>query len=117
MTAVMVVARSPLTLLPRRVPGDVSPVGHAANLHLDVALPNFGIQEFTTFGGALEEVFPGGPTLQEGYLDPGDRPGLGVDVDEDLARKYPVDADMAQFRGGVVGWTQTRLPDGTLTRP
>ena len=98
-------------------PGDVSPVGHAANVHLDVALPNFGIQEFTNYGGALEEVFPGGPTLQDGYLYPADRPGLGVDIDEDLARKYPVHADMAQFRGGVVGWTQTRLPDGTLARP
>ena len=26
-------------------PGDVSPVGHAANVHLDLAMPNFGIQE------------------------------------------------------------------------
>ncbi|HVR85485.1 MAG TPA: enolase C-terminal domain-like protein, partial [Planctomycetota bacterium] len=28
-------------------PGDVSPVGHAANLHLDLAIWNFGIQEAT----------------------------------------------------------------------
>jgi mannonate dehydratase len=98
-------------------PGDVSPVGHAANVHLDVALPNFGVQEFTGFGGALEEVFSGGPTLRDGYLYPGDGPGLGVDIDEDRARRFPIHADMAQFRGGVVDWTQTRLPDGTLTRP
>ena len=40
-------------------PGDVSPVGHAANVHLDLATPNFGIQEWTAPGQALREVFPG----------------------------------------------------------
>ncbi len=29
-------------------PGDVSPVGHAANVHLDVACPNFGISRTST---------------------------------------------------------------------
>jgi mannonate dehydratase len=98
-------------------PGDVSPVGHAANVHLDVSLPNFGIQEFTGFPGALREVFPGAPSLLDGYLYPGDGPGLGIDIDEQLAARYPIHADMAQFTDGVVDWTQTRLPDGTLTRP
>jgi mannonate dehydratase len=92
-------------------------VGHAANIHLDLALPNFGIQEFTSLDGALEEVFPGAPTMRDGYLYPGEGPGLGIDVDEELARKYPVHPDMAQFSRGVVDWTQTRLPDGTLARP
>ena len=60
---------------------------------------------------------PGGPQQQGGYLYPGDAPGLGVDIDEELASRYPLHADMAQFSDGVVDWTQTRLPDGTLTRP
>ena len=30
-------------------PGDVSPVGHVANAHLDLAIPNFGIQESVRF--------------------------------------------------------------------
>ena len=96
---------------------NVSPVGHAANVHLDLALPNFGIQEFTGIPDALREVFPGSPELRHGYLYPGDGPGLGVDVDEELAKRYPLHADMAQFKDGVVEWTQTRLPDGTLARP
>ena len=37
-------------------PGDVSPVGHAANVHLDLAVPNFGIQEAREFTQA-EQVF------------------------------------------------------------
>ncbi len=98
-------------------PSDVSPVGHAANVHLDVALPNFGIQEFTGIPDVLREVFPGGPEQRDGYLYPSSDPGLGVDVDEELARRYPLRADMAQFKDGVVDWTQTRLPDGTLARP
>ncbi len=98
-------------------PADVSPVGHAANLHLDLTLPNFGIQEFTGIPDVLRDVFPGAPEWRGGYLYPGDGPGLGVDVDEDLARRYPLHADMAQFKDGVVEWTQARLPDGTLARP
>ena len=43
-------------------PGDVSPVGHAANVHLDLASPNFGIQEGRIFNQAEQDVFPGCPT-------------------------------------------------------
>lgn len=98
-------------------PSDVSPVGHAANVHLDVALPNFGIQEFMGSTEALMEVFPGAPELRDGVLYPSDSPGLGIDIDEKLAAKYPVHGNIAQFRDGVVEWTQARLPDGTLARP
>jgi mannonate dehydratase len=98
-------------------PGDVSPVGHAANVQLDVAVPNFGIQEYAGTSETLAEVFPGGPVLREGYLYPGDAPGLGIDLDETLAARYPLHPDMGQFRGGVIEWTQTRLPDGSPARP
>ena len=62
-------------------PGDVSPVGHAANVHLDLATPNFGIQEARVFTQAEQDVFPGCPELKDGYLlgqrqaGPGHRPG------------------------------------------
>jgi mannonate dehydratase len=46
-------------------PGDVSPVGHAANVHLDLAVANFGIQEATPFNQALEDVFPGCPAQSD----------------------------------------------------
>ena len=98
-------------------PGDVSPIGHAANVHLDVSVPNFGIQEFSGFDAVLEEVFPGCPQVQAGSLYPNDGAGLGIDIDETLAAKYPIHPNMAQFKDGVVDWTQSRLPDGTLWRP
>jgi len=98
-------------------PGDVSPVGHAANVHLDLHLHNFGIQEFSGLPDPLPEVFPGCPELRDGYLYVSDRPGLGIDINESLAAKYPIHGDISQFKGGVVRWTQSRLPDGTLWRP
>ena len=71
-------------------PGDVSPVGHAANMHLDLAVPNFGIQELSLFRDETREVFPGCPEVHDGCLWANDRPGLGIDIDEKLAAKYPV---------------------------
>ena len=91
-------------------PGDVSPVGHAANVHLDVSSPNFGIQEWAGFSEAEQEVFPGCPELRLGYVYPNDKPGLGIDVDEALAAKYPCP-------DGLIEWTQTRTPDGTHSYP
>lgn len=91
-------------------PGDTSPVGHAANLHLDLWAPNFGIQEWCRFNELVYEMFPGLPEVRNGYMYPNDRPGLGIDINEELAAKYPPQ-DQVEF------WTQTRLPDGSPTRP
>ncbi len=91
-------------------PGDVSPVGHVANLHLDVSSPNFGIQEFAGFSEIEQEMFPGCPEVRNGYLYLNDKPGLGIDIDEDLAAKYPCP-------DGVLDWTQARTPDGTIVYP
>jgi len=91
-------------------PGDTSPVGHAANLHLDVWAPNFGIQEWCRFPERVYEMFPGLPQVRNGYMYPNDRPGLGIDIDEKLAAKYPCQDE-------VEWWTQARLPDGGPTRP
>jgi mannonate dehydratase len=91
-------------------PGDVSPVGHAANLHLDLWAPNFGIQEWCRFPDLVYEMFPGTPLVRNGYMYGADKPGLGIDIDEKLAAKYPCEDWVEQ-------WTQTRLPDGSPTRP
>lgn len=91
-------------------PGDTSPVGHAANLHLDVWAPNFGVQEWCRFPELVYEMFPGLPEVRNGYMYPNDNPGLGIDIDEKLATKYPC-------QDTVEAWTQTRLPDGSPTRP
>ncbi len=93
-------------------PGDVSPVGHAANLHLDLAVPNFGIQEGHLFSDRLREVFPGTPEIRDGMLWANDRPGLGIDVDEALAARYPYPEH--PLNGA---WPPVRLADGTVQRP
>ena len=91
-------------------PGDTSPVGHAANLHLDLWSPNFGIQEWCRFPEHVYEIFPGLPEVRNGYMYPNGKPGLGIDIDEDLAATYPPE-DTVEF------WTQTRWPDGSPARP
>ena len=91
-------------------PSDTSPVGHAANLQLDLWHPNFGIQEWYQPNELEYEVFPGLPYIEDGYLYPGEGPGLGIDIDEKLAVEFPC-------RDVVEDWTQTRLPDGSPARP
>ncbi len=95
-------------------PGDVSPVGHTANLHLDLWAPNFGIQEWCRFNNLTCDMFPGIPEVRNGYLYPNDKPGLGIDIDESLAAKHPCkDEDLQLLQKG----TQTRISDGTPVRP
>lgn len=90
-------------------PGDVSPVGHAAQAHVDLAIWNFGIQESIFFSDKIKEVFPGTPELKNGYLYVHEAPGFGVDVDEKLAAKYPINNHAGR-------WT-IRRRDGTIIRP
>ncbi|OHB77013.1 MAG: 2-dehydro-3-deoxy-6-phosphogalactonate aldolase [Planctomycetes bacterium RBG_16_55_9] len=91
-------------------PGDVSPVGHAANAHLDLAIWNFGIQESVHFSEKTQEVFSGCPTVKDGYMFVNEAPGFGVDIDEDLAEKFPL-PDHPGY------WDPVRRSDGTAVRP
>jgi len=91
-------------------PADVSPVGHAANAHLDLAIHNFGIQEAVQFNQATQDVFPGLPTVKKGYMYVNEAPGWGVDINEDLAKKFPL-PDSPGY------WLPTRRKDGTAVRP
>lgn len=93
-------------------PGDVSPVGHAANLQLDLSCHNFGIQEAHFFGERTREVFPGCPEIRDGMLWSNEQPGLGIDLDEAEAAKYPFPDH--SLNGA---WPPVRLPDGTVIRP
>jgi mannonate dehydratase len=93
-------------------PGDVSPVGHAANAHLDLSTANFGIQESHLFPERTREVFPGCPEFRDGMLWLNDKPGLGVDLDEDLAAKFPFPDH--PLNGA---WPPVRRLDGTVIRP
>ena len=90
-------------------PGDVSPVGHAANAHIDLAIWNFGIQEGGyNFSEKEQSVFSGCPTFRDGYIYVNEAPGLGVDINEKEAAKYPI--------GTRSNWT-VRKSDGTIIRP
>jgi mannonate dehydratase len=91
-------------------PGDLSPVGHAVNVHLDLSVRNFGIQEWNGISERLHEVFPGSPELRNGFVYPPEKPGIGVELNEKLAAQYPPIDE-------VTRWTQTRLPDGSLNLP
>jgi len=93
-------------------PGDVSPVGHAANVHLDLATPNFGIQEWSFANEALREVFPGTPEVRDGMAYPAPGPGFGIDVDEALAARYPFPE--SELNGA---WPPVRRWDGSIVRP
>ncbi len=91
-------------------PRDVSPVGMAANVHMDVAFHNFGIQEWSFRTDAEYEIFPGIPEVKQGYAYPNEKPGLGIEFNEELAQKYPCEDPVTE-------WTVSRLPDGTIWRP
>lgn len=93
-------------------PGDVTPVGHAANMHLDLACYNFGIQEEYFFPENTREVFPGCPEIRDGCMWPNDRPGLGVDLDEKAAARFPLPEH--PYNGA---WPAIRRADGTVIRP
>ena len=86
-------------------PGDMSPLAHAANIHIDLAAPNFGVQEYMGYSEQMLEVFPHNWTFDNGYMHPGDKPGLGIEFDEKLAAKYPYDPAYLPV---------ARLEDGTL---
>jgi len=86
-------------------PTDVSPVGMAAALHLDLSIHNFGIQEYMRHGARTDEVFRQSFTFEDGHLHPGDLPGLGVELDEETARAHPYQRAYLPFN---------RLHDGTV---
>jgi mannonate dehydratase len=86
-------------------PTDISPVGMAAALHLDLAIHNFGIQEYMQHGTATNSVFDQSFTFEDGYLHPGAKLGLGVTLDVDEAGRYPYQTAYLPFN---------RLHDGTV---
>ena len=98
-------------------PGDVSPIGHAANVALDLACYNFGIQECPRFSDSLREVFQGIPEVKNGYLYANESPGWGIEVDEKAAAKFPFgsfeEGARRQYNGG---WGVIRRRDGTVIK-
>ena len=86
-------------------PSDISPIGMAAGLHLDMWVPNFGVQEFMGYSEKMLSVFNTNWQFENGYMHPSDKPGLGIDFNEAEAKKYPYQAASLPI---------ARLEDGTL---
>jgi mannonate dehydratase len=86
-------------------PTDISPVGMAAAMHLGLAIHNFGIQEYMQHGAKTNATFRQSFTWTDGFLHPGDEPGLGVELDVDEAGKYPYVQAYLPYN---------RLADGTV---
>jgi len=84
---------------------DLSPVSMAAALHFDISVPNFGIQEYMRHTPETDAVFPHAYGFDNGIMHPGDKPGLGVDLNEALAAKY-------EYKRAFL--PVNRLEDGTL---
>lgn len=68
---------------------DLSPVTMAAALHFDLSVPNFGIQEYMRHTPETDAVFPHHYRFEGGFMHPGEAAGLGVDIDEAAAAKFP----------------------------
>jgi mannonate dehydratase len=68
---------------------DLSPVSMAAALHFDLSVHNFGIQEYMPHAPEVDKVFPHSYSFENGFMHPGEAPGLGVDMDESLAAQHP----------------------------
>ena len=57
-------------------------------------------------------MFPGVPEVRNGYMWPSDRPGHGVDLNEELAARFP-----PTNIGKPILWGDARRADGTVIRP
>lgn len=91
-------------------PQDMTPIGHAVNLHLNIISTNSAVQEWDEPNIATLKVFPGTNIVEGGYLYPSDAIGIGVDIDTDEIKGYPHEAEIQE-------WTQSRLPNGTIQTP
>lgn len=93
-------------------PSGTSPVGHAANLHLNLWAPNFGVQEWYNVKNLDYEMFPGMPEIRNGYMYSNDQPGLGIEINEAVAAKYPPHP-LCEYKPEMY----VRLSDGTPAKP
>lgn len=92
--------------------GDNDPVNQLASYHVDMSISSFGIQEENHFSEVVHELLPGTAQLKGGYLYGNDAPGLGIDINETLAAKYPL-----KTSPHVDDWTMVRRMDGSIVMP
>jgi len=85
----------------------LGPVSTAACLHLNLAVPNFGVQEQPRLpGSTLTDIIGNQPQWREGMLLPPEGPGLGVTIDRKAAAARPLQ---------ILQHPQLRRADGSFT--
>jgi mannonate dehydratase len=94
-------------------PGDISPVGWAANLAIDVSAPAFGYQESHTYNDATHEVSPAPRCCATANLWPSHEPDFGVDLDEKAASRFP--RQSSAMTAGPTASAAPTAPSGPVT--
>ncbi len=85
------------------------PIEGAANIQLAACIPNFLILEsIGTWGGFHARLLKTPIRWQDGYVLVPDAPGLGVELDEDVARAHPYTGDALHL---VPHFGPVALPD------
>ena len=92
--------------------GENDPINQLAAYHVDISSPSFGIQEENAFPEVVHEMMPGAARLRGGYLYGSDKPGLGLDINEEIAAKYPLRDNYHN-----ADWTTVRGMDGSVVKP
>ena len=92
--------------------GENDPINQLIAYHVDLTIPSFGIQEENDFPEEVHEMMPGAARIRGGYLYGSDKPGLGIDLNEQIAAKYPLVDDHRN-----ADWTTVRGMDGSVVRP
>jgi mannonate dehydratase len=75
----------------------------AAAVNFGLWVPNFGIQEYMRHTPETDAVFPHSYRFDDGFMVMDEVPGLGVDIDEKVAAKYPYERaylPVARLRDG-----------------
>ena len=74
------------------------PIAGAAAIQIDTCSPNFLIQEgIQTWGGFHAEILKEPIQWQDGYIIPPTQPGLGVELDEEVAAQHPYTGTKLHF--------------------
>ena len=70
------------------------PIEGAANMQLSACIPNFLILEsIQTWGGFHSEILKKPIQWEDGFVIPSKEPGIGAELDEEVAAKHPYDDD------------------------
>ena len=92
--------------------GEPDPVHQMATYHVEISSPSFGVHEQCRFPERVHEMMPGTAEIKGGYLYGNDKPGLGVDINEAMAAKFPL-----KPYPHPLGWLKVNAIDGSIVRP